>query len=361
MNIFFLAADAATNVDQIDSLWFQIPLAALCVYLFSSLAAWRFGFAVFKTRDDVRRAVVPWGLDVAFAMLIVFSIISPAVCSTAIKKTCADFLPTFGEENAAVATQEEEPAPAPTDPTGDAEEERDLSTQHPVARMFIRAKNTPYFGLVFGVFVLSVVVVAPLTEELVFRVVLQGACERLAFGRERDDEESEARRSQANLGKVLLTIVPPAIVFAILHAGSPEDPENPTLVSELFRQTLSSVFANVVTATFLVAFLVKIVRARPSDFGLGEEASNREPRASRLVKEFYRGAVLYLYSMPIVYFVKTAFQLALPGYVVDPAPILVFALWEGFVYYKTHSYPTVVGMHVGLNFTSFLFLCMQVA
>lgn len=351
MNVLFSVADAATRLETIDDLWIQIPVAALCVYFFSCLAAWKFGFAIFKTKDVERRTPVPWGLDVAFAMLIVFSIIFPAICSTTIKATFADRLPTFGEETASVATADDEAA----------SEERDLSTQHPVARMFIRAKNTPYFGLVFVVFVASVVVVAPLTEELVFRVVAQGACERLAFGRDRDGDDSEADRSRANLGKILLTIVPPAIVFAILHAGAPEDPENPALVSQLFRQTLSSLCANILTASFAVVFLAKVFQAKAADFGLKAEPSDQTPRSVRRLKEFYRGAVLYFYSMPVVYLAKGAFQLALPECVVDPAPIFVFALWEGFVYYKTHSYPTVVGMHVALNFTSFLFLCMSIA
>ena len=361
MNVPFPVADAATRLNTIDELWIQIPVAALCVYFFSCLAAWKFGFAVFRTKSPERRAFVPWGLDVAFAILIVFAIIFPAIFSAIVKTTFADFLPTFGEETALVAPRDDEPASEETAAENRTADERDLSTQHPVARMFIRAKNTPYFGLVFGVFVLSVVVVAPLTEELVFRVVLQGACERLAFGRKRDDEGRDADSSAAKLGKILLAIVPPAAVFAVLHAAAPEDPDNPMLVSQLFRQTLSSALANIHTATFAVVFLAKVFLAKAADFGLETGPSDREPRGVRGVKAFYRGAVLYFYSMPFVYMVKAAFQLALPGCVVDPAPIFVFALWEGFVYYRTHSYATVVGMHVALNFTSFLFLCMSIA
>ncbi len=385
MNVLSPLANTATNF---DNPWFQIPLLAFCVYAFASLAAWKFGFAVFKTGDGRRRTLVPWGLDVAFALLVVFSIVSPAICSITIKNVFSGCLPDF-EEN--VVAQNNDPslndsAKELTSESGDSSErpedaeqleesepttqeetslkdERDLSTQHPVARMFIRARDSRYFGLVFCVFVLSVVFVAPATEELIFRVVVQGACERLAFGRKLSDEKCDELTRGSSPGAVLLTIAPPAIIFAMLHANAPENPDSPLLVSQLFRQTLSSVFANLITATFAVVFLVKVFQANAADFGFGtdvEKTRGESPNVSRL-KEFCRGATLYFYSAPVVYLVKLEFQTVAPGYVVDPAPILVFALWEGIVYYKTHSCLTVVGMHVALNFTSFLFLCMSIA
>lgn len=392
----------AVETFDFNSLWFQLPLLLIGVYVFSSLMSLKFGFSIFKRENYVERGDVPWGMEAAFIALLFFTFVGPFLGYFIVNGALKDHMPTFGDEIAVVSTEEAQPTDtaeseledgelqetteelsdaasvevgaegaAETQPAEESTEpedaeakddadQRDLSKQHPLARMLIRAKDTPYFGLVFFVFILSVVIVAPLVEELVFRVIIQGACERWAKGLLLNPDADSDHRSKPGWAVCLLTIVPPALVFALLHASSPEDPEKPLLVSQLFRTTISSLTANILTGAFCVALLVKVFQAKSTDFGLAS-ASNNESSAALYVKEFYRGMVLFLVIMPIVYSVKAVFQQALPESVVDPAPIFLFALWEGLVYYRTRSYPTVVGMHVGLNFTSFLFLCMAIA
>ena len=368
---------------NMSSFWFQLSLGLICAYLFISLASWRFGFSVFRKREgDSNVSSVPWGLDVALSLFIVYLIVAPAFIQFLGKVSVKDrFIPAQesaqtveNKETGDVPPDEENPD-TQTEETPSPKDERDLSTQHPVARMLVRAKGTPYFIPIILVFIAAVVVVAPATEELVFRVVLQGAFERAArirFGEPNPDPdpadaESPGASNRPNARVALAAIIPPALLFALLHAAAPEDPNAPQSASALLYATLCGSVANVLTILICVSFLIIISRANAGDLGCaargeGEgESGVQTPVLARLIREFSQGLVLYAFVAPVVYLVKITLQNLYPSVIVDPAPILIFALAEGAVYYKTRSYPTVLGMHMGLNATSFLLLCMSIA
>ena len=366
-----------------SSFWFQLSLGLICAYLFISLASWRFGFSVFRKREgDSNVSSVPWGLDVALSLFIVYLIVAPAFIQFLGKVSVKDrFIPAQesaqtveNKETGDVPSEEGTPEPQ-TSETPSPKDERDLSTQHPVARMLVRAKGTPYFIPIILVFIAAVVVVAPATEELVFRVVLQGAFERAArirFGEPNADSdpadtESPGASNRPNARVALAAIIPPALLFALLHAAAPEDPNAPQSAAALLYATLCGTVANVLTILICVSFLIIVSRATAGDLGCaarGEregESGVQTPVLARLIREFSQGLVLYAFVAPVVYLVKITLQNLYPSVIVDPAPILIFALAEGAVYYKTRSYPTVLGMHMGLNATSFLLLCMSIA
>ena len=366
-----------------SSFWFQLSLGLICAYLFISLASWRFGFSVFRKREgDSNVSSVPWGLDVALSLFIVYLIVAPAFIQFLGKVSVKDrFIPAQesaqtveNKETGDVPPEEGTPEPQ-TAETPSPKDDRDLSTQHPVARMLVRAKGTPYFIPIILVFIAAVVVVAPATEELVFRVVLQGAFERAArirFGEPNPDPdpadaESPGASNRPNARVALAAIIPPALLFALLHAAAPEDPNAPQSAAALLYATLCGSVANVLTILICVSFLIIISRANAGDLGCaargeGEgESGVQTPVLARLIREFSQGLVLYAFVAPVVYLVKITLQNLYPSVIVDPAPILIFALAEGVVYYKTRSYPTVLGMHMGLNATSFLLLCMSIA
>ena len=368
---------------NMSSFWFQLSLGLICAYLFISLASWRFGFSVFRKREgDSNVSSVPWGLDVALSLFIVYLIVAPAFIQFLGKVSVKDrFIPAQesaqtveNKETGDVPPEEGTPEPQTVE-TPSPKDDRDLSTQHPVARMLVRAKGTPYFIPIILVFIAAVVVVAPATEELVFRVVLQGAFERAArirFGEPNPDPdpadaESPGASNRPNARVALAAIIPPALLFALLHAAAPEDPSAPQSAAALLYATLCGSVANVLTILICVSFLIIISRANAGDLGCaargeGEgESGVQTPVLARLIREFSQGLVLYAFVAPVVYLVKTTLQNLYPSVIVDPAPILIFALAEGAVYYKTRSYPTVLGMHMGLNATSFLLLCMSIA
>lgn len=429
---------------NVQSLWFQLPVAILCAYAFVSLMYWKRAAIIFfpKTLENRVGKPVPWTAGIGLAFFIVFAIVGPALGTLAVIPF-QKFFPDFPQPEAAkvepnidvqfkgsaqelylhlkenesdpnIAIEEDpldvtEPigssTPANTTPqqgednvealnnsaenitTSDApsvadlhdgsvnntdEEERDLSTQHPVARMLIRAKEHSYFPLIFTFFIISVLIAAPITEEFIFRVIIQGGFERLAY------ERQERKRSvpnttddtgtplpipelKFNLATFLTVVVPPAFIFSILHFSVPEDPNAPELVSSLFKVTLSGLVGNFFTLLAAVVYLRKIYRAKSQDLGLGAPGGAVGKRFVRYLNEFSQGTILLFFALPAIYLIQNAAKIALPGIVVDPIPILIFALWEGVVYLKTHSYPTVIGMHFALNFTSFLFLCISLS
>lgn len=423
---------------NIHSLWFQIPALILSIYIVVSILNWKLVLEIFQRPQKQNLSIAPWTLGAAFVMFVIFAIVGPAL-GTLATLPFKEYFPKFNEHQI-IETTEHETHELPSVSTdskkenvnengknesnSDASNDRkespiikeeasqemstlkaektksekleenpnvvnnndattsqsknneELATQHLVARMLVRAKSHPHFIIVLCIFILTVVISAPVAEELIFRVVIQGAFERLAFERalskaEKDSNldlsllespdvsERQTSSVRTDLGTALLSIVPGAFIFAILHFSTPEDPTSPISVSKLFQTTFIGFLGNVVTIALGIVFLRKRYNARAVDFGMKFLLEPRGQKTKQFFREFFRGTTLFLFSMPFVYIVQNTFKTLLPGYIVDPAPIFIFALWEGFVYYRTHSYPTVIGMHVGLNFSSFLILCFM--
>ena len=335
-----------------------IPLTLLSFYLFASVASWKFTRQIFqKDFSASERGKAPWDLLIAFAFLIVFAIISPSVCAR-ITPFVQDKIPVLNittnesQNERDLATNVDSPT------VDETNKKRDLSTQHPVARMLIRSVGTRSFPIVLAVFVFTVVVVAPITEELIVRVVIQSACEKAFFDKRPLEQDNDVRSSKSFL-RIAAVVLPSAILFALMHFSRPEDPAAPIPVDELFSTTIATAASNVLTTILVLTFLVKICGAKRGDLGFNRSSDGNSIAAIDFLKDFFRGTFLFVYFAPCVYALHIAAQTILTNVVVDPLPIFLFALFSGVVYYRTHSYPAVVGIHVGLNFTSFLCLCMS--
>ena len=260
-------------------------------------------------------------------------------------------------------------APNPSDAKKvETEDNSKIATQHPMSRLRIRSYKTSYFNLVVALFFISVVLVAPVLEEFVFRVVIQGLFEtRSGFGRRRDAPDSasdgDARARNNVITRILIVCVSQAAIFAILHVGSAESEEHYTPMNML----LDGLIAHIVSAVVILWGGLAVLRrlgAKPGDLGLGEDFSlktaQRKSTCLRLVKEWLRGVYLQMYATPVLLFFAKIAQELFPGTIVAPIPIFFFALYEGYVYFKTRSYPTVVGMHMTLNFVRFTVLYCSV-
>ena len=238
-----------------------------------------------------------------------------------------------------------------------------IATQHPMARLLIRAKKTEHFHFVVALFLVSVVIFAPLVEEFVFRVVIQGFFEKRAgLGRPRGAEAPSLVESYGReliRSRIALVCVTQAVIFAVLHIGAPESPENYVPLNTTLAAMVGSIALAIITLAFGYALLIRC-GAKPGDLGLGETFSLQGERlrveSARLGKEWFRGVCLQLYATPILLFVNAFLNNLFPSVIVAPIPIFLFAIYEGYVYIKTRSYPTVVGMHMTLNFVSFVLL-----
>ncbi|MCF0233649.1 MAG: CPBP family intramembrane metalloprotease [Thermoguttaceae bacterium] len=269
----------------------------------------------------------------------------PLVALSAVKRLPPNWTPDFNRgavvESADANASNAEANAAP-----------DLSTAHPIARLAIRAKETPYgLAILIGALAL-VVLIAPICEEFFYRVVFQGALENVAL---EADDDSTRRRGMA------LAILGPALIFALIHVGTPETAEeasDPQTTTRLYNSLLAMGVANLAAFFCIGAWLWKS-GAGPRDFGLRAKSFRyflNPRRARRVVWEWLDGAAIFFWASPIIYGVNFTAARLLPGRICDPIPIFIFALLLGVVYWRRRSFPCVVGCHMALNASSALCL-----
>ena len=338
---------------------------------------------------------VPWSLSLAFGVFLLYLVVIPCFVRGVVF-FFEDRFPVFEEttdgeiinqapalkdqngENAQVADDEQGVGDAGT--TGQDEQSSltpdQVAKQHPLARLLIRSRTTPYFQLVAGLFFMAVVCFAPLAEEFVFRVVLQGTVQNilevdaplpnpdsrttaLPSAEISDDEARQFRqRSESDRRtrrvKALLAILLPALLFAALHSGVPDDPNSPTPLSELFHSLVGTTFSNLLTFVIGLTVLLCLAGARLSDLGLPDKFTVKE--ISAFLKSWGFGILLMLLGSPIIFGVNRLAENLFPEAIVAPIPIFILALYLGFVYYRYKRFATILGMHMTLNFISFVTL-----
>lgn len=258
---------------------------------------------------------------------------------------------------------------------------RKIATQHPMARLLIRSYHTPNFSIVVLLFFVSVVFLAPLAEELIFRVVIQGTTEKLFRTKKEapDPDAPEAscpsaalepaeraelarkliREENARRRRCALAVLAPAILFALLHVGAPEDLSAPDPCSKLFLSLVTSTLHLLIAAGIIYGIVIRYAGATASDLGLGEEGESFRftfNRIIRFVADWSKGALLLLLFSPLIFGLNAAATELFPESIVAPIPIFFFALVEGVVYFRTKRFATILGMHMTLNFCSFAIL-----
>ncbi|MDO5309769.1 MAG: CPBP family intramembrane metalloprotease [Planctomycetia bacterium] len=244
------------------------------------------------------------------------------------------------QELEALITKEESDVVAPTV----------RPTEHPLARLLIRSMGAKIFPLILTLFIICVCVLAPLSEELCYRVVLQSAVERGLY-----DLVPEARKLRA-----VVAVIAPALFFALLHFNTPEDQNSPEPSATLFASLLGTTVMDFIILLSVPLVLRKFSRASLVDLGL-EEFTAWRPGArlttlKRTFDSFLRGVCyLLLIFVPVQIFNIGAQQL-LPNHVIAPIPIFLFAIFQGVAYMRGRSYAYIVGAHVALNSISTLTL-----
>lgn len=343
------------------------------------------------------KRLVPWSVGTAFVVFVCGAVLFPLLAVNAISLLPPSWFPDFSSVQAADPSVVPELANAA---------ERDLATQHPLARLLIRSSATPWAFQTFLLCFFVAVIAAPFAEEFLFRVLFQGTLENYALqallpppGTPRrpfadaepenaDGADATADAPQSAASDLLsatefrwtdpttpaerrafclrsaFAILVPAFIFGLIHAGAPETPEearDPETLNRLFRTMLAAGLANVATLALGLFFLRRLTGATTGDVGLGPEFTYKAGRCfsslRRFALDFYRGVAVFAFIAPVVFGANAALRSLFPNAIVDPLPIFLFALAEGVVYWRIRRYATVVGMHVALNGTSFALLC----
>lgn len=185
------------------------------------------------------------------------------------------------------------------------------------------------------------IVIAPITEELVFRLVLQGWLEAI---------ERRLRRRIRGLRQIVGGLMPVgtvALLFAAIHyRGAGTQPDASTVLSLLQLFAVSSLMIVV----FSVWWLRNSAGATLSDLGIVRD---------KVASDVRLGLLSFLAVMPPVYGImlgaNVALDVLMPGKGVherlaaDPLPLFFLGLALGILYYRTHRIVPSIVLHSAFN------------
>jgi membrane protease YdiL (CAAX protease family) len=224
-------------------------------------------------------------------------------------------------------------------------------TVHPIVRM-VRLGGIGSLLLA----AVSVVVVAPVVEEVVFRLLMQGWLETAERqGRKRGvppprGANASSREPFRRLMHILLPrgagpILLTSLVFAAMHLRGPLPVlSHPYLVS----LALGSVAANLLALGFLLVLLRFHRGATLVDLGWSRE---------KFLPDIGLGIVGFLAVVGPIYVTQSVVgSMAHGRFCPDPAALLVFALALGTLYFRTHRMVPAIMAHAALNAVTLVML-----
>jgi membrane protease YdiL (CAAX protease family) len=279
-----------------------------CVAVWTVAAMrWRRGLSVIPWQPRHR---VPWGAaDVLLVFILCFLVARPIILR--LSERCLGVGPS------------DFPQPAANAP---------CDADHPLMQM-LRDGDVGTILLA----AVSAIVVAPVTEEFLFRLLLQGWLE--SFERQLRCRIPRLRRMAA--GVVPVTTV--ALLFAAIHYRLPEPRRDLSLIVFSFEVQAACFLLTVVAA---VCWLRFFARATPTDLGVVPD---------RLASDLRLGLVGFLAVAVPVFGIHAGVKACLPENVVaDPTPLFFLGLALGIFYYRTHRIIPSIIAHAAFNAVSVL-------
>lgn len=203
-----------------------------------------------------------------------------------------------------------------------------MDDSHPLARILQDSRNP--WVIVLCLF--SAVIIAPISEELVFRLVLQGWLESL---------ERRIRRRIPLLRRLMAGLVPVATVAGLFAAMHIRTPSARMELSEVVFLLSTFSAAHVLTVVILLCWLKFVAGATLADLGIVP---------GKVVNDILLGLLAFLAFTPPVYAVMISLKIFVPEISVpDPIPILILGMAFGGLYYRTHRIVPSMVMHAAFN------------
>jgi membrane protease YdiL (CAAX protease family) len=207
------------------------------------------------------------------------------------------------------------------------------TTEHVVAQLL--AEKNAWLLVLSGI---VAVIVAPMVEEFLFRVLLQGWLEAV---------ERRLRRRVLGLFRLLPIGLGPIMLSSLLFAGMHFREETPEMPVRLIVCLLvSNALANLLTMFSAVVLLQAIAGATAADFGWAPEKLPGDVRQGLLA---FTAAIVPIYGLQLV------LQNVVPKqFSPDPIALFFFAMLLGTLYFRTHRIVPSLVAHASLNATSLL-------
>lgn len=298
------------------------PQAVVAAALLLALGMWTIlvVWIFFRRRRQIarrmvpleRRRPVPWG-GLEVVLLFAVFVTSPIVVAHAASRMLNLDFP--GAEAAA----SDQP------PDGQAEQQRD--TTHAVGRLLRQDRSIT----VLVISAVMVVLAAPIVEEFLFRVVLQGWFEKIE---NRFRRRLRSLRAFPGTAAVLMA----SALFAAMHF-QPSESDQPAnfILFELICQAVASLI--------VIPLAIVILRvgcgATWADMGLAPGHLCRDAALGLLACVVFTGPIYLLFI--------TA-RLVLPeGIAADPIALLPLAVVLGTLYYRTHRVAAPIVLHMAFN------------
>jgi membrane protease YdiL (CAAX protease family) len=205
------------------------------------------------------------------------------------------------------------------------------STEHDVLVLLRGERSLAALALCLA----AAVVVAPITEELFFRLLFQGWLESV--------ERQWRGRFWFSRGLLrgTMPVLGSSLAFALLHsrkAGLPLSPQ------ALFHILLCSTIVKLATIVFAVVLVRLRTGATWVDLGF---------RRDYLARDVGLGLGAALAVVPWVYVLQLSLAGLLPESISpDPFTLIPFAMVLGLLYYRTHRIVPSIVLHMALNATS---------
>jgi membrane protease YdiL (CAAX protease family) len=208
----------------------------------------------------------------------------------------------------------------------------EAGTEHEVVRLM--EQGGPWVILLC---VVSVVVIAPLVEEFLFRLLFQGWLEAI---------ERRWRRQMPTLRRLLprgsLPVFLSTVVFARMHFRVDGPPVNPRFLAFAL---VGGMLAELATVIFAIGVL-RWRGATAADFGWAP---------AKLRGDAATGLLAFCAAAAPIYTLQWLLSRLLPPYLApDPFTLFFFALLLGTLYYRRHRIAPGVVAHAALNAASVL-------
>jgi len=208
-------------------------------------------------------------------------------------------------------------------------------TEHPIAQLIEYGRLYPVLLIVCA---LAAVVAAPIAEEFLYRLLLQGWLERV-WEQQRGQMPLLRRLLPGGVGPILLV----AVVFARAHFRVPVAPQEPGF-------TVFKLGGGGAAALATVVFAVVLLRVR-----VGATAADLGRNLQKLPGDVARGVLAFLLIAAPLYAAQMGLRSLLPKYIPpDPFTLFPFAVLLGFLYYRTHRLAPSIILHMSLNGTTLL-------
>ena len=212
---------------------------------------------------------------------------------------------------------------------------RTVTDKHPLTQLLEQGRKQPVILLVAF---LCAVILTPMTEEFLFRLVFQGWLQKKTASLWNVPSEKNAKYLPGGL-----SVFGVSLVFAAMHGGQRSEHS----VEVLFYGISGLAIANLLTLCIGVSYLAITRRASRRELGFS---------SNHLTFDLLLGCGTFILCGPAILFLNMLLRSAFPENATDPIPLFLFSIALGCLYFKTRRLLPSIVMHACLNGFSFFAL-----